>query len=218
LAIAGIEGITVAQAALNAVMSINPVLAFVAALALLSASIMDCYDSYEKLDDAINKNIHTARDSEIKAVQDMTDVYVKYGDSIDVARKKAIEFEKSGVAKEIEGLQAKLDVEETGTKEYNRLQRLMTAAMVKRSALTDPTNIFDKKGKGAGIQKELNLGTQSDKVSGTKQVIINVSINKLVELIKIVAANTKEGINNAAPDVAKALLGAVDQFAASADI
>jgi hypothetical protein len=217
LAAAGIEGMTIAQAALNAVMSVNPILAVVSAIALLTYQIYECVDAYEKMNEASDKSMHGARDTEIKAVQDLTDVYVKYGDSIDVARKKAIAFEKEGVVKEIAGLQDKLDVEEVGTEAYARIMRQLTAARAKQSVLTDSVSVFDKKTKGSG-KSEPTLAPQSEKVSGTKQVIINVSINKLVELIKIVAANTKEGINQAGPDVAKALMGAVNQFSASTDI
>lgn len=72
-----------------------------------------------------------------------------------------------------------------------------------------------KAGKGVG---DLTPTSQADKVSGTKQVVINVTIGKLVETVKVQAQNLKDGINQAAPDVAKALLGAVNQFSASADI
>lgn len=72
-----------------------------------------------------------------------------------------------------------------------------------------------KAGKGVG---DLTPTSQADKVSGTKQVIINVTIGKLVDTVKVVAQNLKEGINQAAPDVAKALLSAVNQFSASTDI
>lgn len=70
----------------------------------------------------------------------------------------------------------------------------------------------------AGKSGALTPSNESSKVTGTKQVTINVSINKLVEMIKIEARNIKEGANSASEDVAKALLGAVNQFSASADI
>ena len=86
----------------------------------------------------------------------------------------------------------------------------------------DTKNPIDKlKGKNDKLFSEFDkagLGSQSDKVTGTKQVTINVSINKLVEMVKIEARNIKEGVNSAAPDVAKALLSAVNQFSASTDI
>lgn len=78
-----------------------------------------------------------------------------------------------------------------------------------------PSPIYNKIKKTDNIN---NISNQADKVTGTKQVIINVSINKLVEMIKIEAKNIKEGANTAASDVAKAMLGAVDQFSASTDI
>ncbi len=96
-----------------------------------------------------------------------------------------------------------------------------TAALNKETAEKKNKSPLENMGAGknkAGMGLAPELGSQADKVSGTKQVIINVSINKLVELIKIQAANIKEGANSAGEDVAKALLSAVDQFSASADI
>jgi len=88
----------------------------------------------------------------------------------------------------------------------------------------------DKSSAAKGIDSKLNKkgnniasgaltpASDSSSVSGTKQVIINVSINKLVELLKIESANIKDGANTASADVARALLSAVNQFSASADI
>jgi len=63
-----------------------------------------------------------------------------------------------------------------------------------------------------------NPAKDSRSVTGTKQVTINVNINKLVELLKIEAHTVREGATEMTGHVSRALITALNQFSASADI
>ena len=71
---------------------------------------------------------------------------------------------------------------------------------------------------GGGDGKTGESENESSKVTGQKSVTINVSINKLVETIKIMSQTVKEGADISGEHVVKALLSATNQFSASADI
>lgn len=60
---------------------------------------------------------------------------------------------------------------------------------------------------GAGVAE---AGKPSSSVTGTKNTVINITIDKLVEKIEVVTNSTKEGINNLGEQVSKVLLGAVN--------
>lgn len=71
---------------------------------------------------------------------------------------------------------------------------------------------------GNKITSDIQPVSQSDKVTGTKQVIINLNIAKMNGIEKVIVEKLSDAGNTAGEAFLKLLLGSVNQFSASADI
>lgn len=211
-----------AQWALNLAMTANPIGLIIAAIAALVVGIYEAYQHFEGFRRVVN-TVWAALKAYGMALWDFAIAPLKtlYYAAMAVWDALTGDFEgaEANVKNIVGAWTAGLDDIKDGVKD------VQTAWNADYSEQTTGTTSADKKvgesgksvkaGKGLG---DMTPTSQADKVSGTKQVVINVTIGKLVETVKVQAQNLKEGINQAAPDVAKALLGAVNQFSASTDI
>lgn len=213
------EGWRAAVLALNIAMEANPIGLVIVALGALAIAIMVVYNWNEKLkgqySGSMKESINQGLEDEKKRINELVGSYEKLGNSKKEAQKIVVALEKSGLEATIKTLEQ--NVGKGNEFENFENQKRLSTAKAQLGLITNKETL-------AGVLSGGNKGAasiavdQSSKVTGTKQVTINVSINKLVELIKIEAKNIKEGANTASSDVAKALLGAVNQFSASADI
>ncbi len=228
------EGLTGAVVACNIAMEANPIGIVILAVAALSAELIILYNNYKSIEelheDQIQKNINNGLKDETEQLEIMSKALQENSNiSKDMADQKAIAMERQNLLDEESALimEKKASIEKAGSlanwlnadddssigKAKSVLDLREASIIGRQKALVKGDT--GKKGKDAN---PLVPESNSDKVSGTKQVIINVSINKLVETIKIEAQNIKDGINSAGSDVARALLDAVNQFSASTDV
>lgn len=219
LATAAEYALTTVQIALNAAMDANPIGLIVLAIAALVIAIYEAYQHFEMFRRVVN-TAWAAIKAYGMAVWDWGVAPLKSLYHAAVAVWDVLTGDVTGAKENIRSVvddwTAALDDIKGGV---TKVQEAWNADYSDKSGATSPKKKLDASkggiGKGEG---SMALGDQSSKVSGTKQVVINVSINKLVELIKIEAKNIKEGAAMSGEHVAKALLAAVDQFSASADI
>ncbi len=211
-----------AQWALNAAMTANPIGLIIAAIAALVIGIYEAYQHFEGFRRVVNTvwaALKSLGDFIMGGVVDPLKEMYYMGkaawDAItgnpDEAKENirlAMEAHLDGLKRTSEGVK---NIKDAWNADYSDKTTGATSADKK----VGESGKSVKAGKGLG---DMTPTSQADKVSGTKQVIINVTIGKLVETVKVQAQNLKEGINQAAPDVAKALLSAVNQFSASTDI
>lgn len=188
------EGLTAAMVALDIAMDANPIGIIIIAIAALTAAIIKCYKEFERMRKIVNGVSDQFKGAyyTVKALWDVVN-----GDWGSAAENIARSFGKIN-----DSFNEKGENRYSGNKENSIESKL----------------VGSKGSKGIKGLSDMEPGNQSDKVTGTKQVVINVSINKLVETIKIMAQNIKDGANQAGPHVAEALLSAVNQFSASTDI
>ena len=71
---------------------------------------------------------------------------------------------------------------------------------------------------GAGATLATTDDTSAKKATGTKSIVINISINKLIETFKINTTNLTEGSNKVREIVANTILQAVNDSSITADI
>lgn len=225
---------TMAQLALDAAMDANPIGIVILAVAALSAALIILYNNYKSIEELhetqIQKNINNGLKDETEQLEIMSKALQKNSHiSKDMADQKAIAMERQNLLDEESALimEKKASIEKAGGLENwlnadddSSIGKAKSVLDLREASITGRQKALvkgdtGKKGKDAN---PLVPESNSDKVSGTKQVIINVSINKLVETIKIEAQNIKDGVNSAGSDVARALLDAVNQFSASTDI
>ena len=222
--VSALTGATTAQLALDAAMDANPIGLVVLAIAALVAGLTALYDMYKKIDErnekAVDKATGEVYRKEYENVRNLEKGYEKQLAGIHKVTAAQKEYaEALAIVEEREKINSALKTWRLDPEKYKDeisaaegLLRNMT-----RDAVFKPKmGVQGKEGKKG--ENALVPESNSDKVSGTKQVIINVSINKLVETIKIEAQNIKDGVNSAGSDVARALLDAVNQFSASTDI
>ncbi len=213
------EGLSAAMVALDVAMNANLVGVIVMAIAALSVAFYEAYEHCETFRRIVGTLWAGLKDLGI-AVWDWLIIPFKIAYHTIASVWDALTGDVAGAKSHISKIgEAYTDVFDDIKKGVSDVQNAWNGDYSKGGA-TDPNKKLgeSKKGLAGGALTDIMPGSQSDKVSGTKQVIINVSINKLVELIKVEAKNLKEGINSAAPDVSRALGAAVNQFAASTDI
>jgi hypothetical protein len=212
-----------AQLALNTAMSANPIGLIITLVSALIVELGILYANYKSIEELHETQAQKALTDGIKKENDQLELLTKsYQNHMhitkELAQQKAMILEKNNLMEEEQNLnREKRDMQLKGelTESQSRIFDLRYQDLIGRKKALET---FGKGEKGATGKNALIPESQSDKVTGTKQVVINVSINKLVEMIKIEAQNIREGASSAGSDVAKALLGAVDQFSASADI
>lgn len=239
------EGYTVlesAQWSLNAAMDANPIGAIILALTLLAGAVYAVVTQYEKLrkeyEAGINDRVGTIIKQEKEHVDKLAESYVKLGMSIEEARKKAIEKETSDIEAKQRELDFKIKQNRKDSKdehakgdsdEYdpNKIQKLdedyndwsadNTNYAAKLRALREYSKEKDEiKGKAEGDKAYTPIKDKTEKVSGNKQVIINVSIAKMIGVDKFIGTS-KQVVMEAGEQVEKLLLGSVNQFQASID-
>ena len=243
-----VEGVKAAQILLNEAMMLNPIGAIVASIGLAITAYENYKNAVDDANDALQKSVAQSNldyfKDEIKYVDTLAKSYEDLGMARGFAQNKALNVNLSETQKALEEANVNLAAAQKAIDNehwYNKLsaagrqaneednsdlvfwQNRVRKLQTELNSMGDKSNFFkDLKKKPISIIKPtdnpLGLDNASDKVSGTKQVIINVSINKLVETIKIEAQNIKDGVNSAGSDVARALLDAVNQFSASTDI
>ena len=221
---------TEAQVALNLAMEANPIGAIIIAITALVGVIYMAKKAADELKASFKKSADESLSSATKALNAERDILkekMKFSEK--EAEAMALATQKKIALKEYESAYlAALEVKNktnwygAPTDELIEAQKRAVSALSTYQNLSkyNASQTLFKDTKKTTEEKEnpLTIKSNSDKVSGTKQVIINVQINKLVETIKIEAQNIKDGVNSAGSDVARALLDAVNQFSASTDI
>lgn len=234
---------TTAQLALNAAMEANPIGVIIAGVMALAGAVMYLKNQVDALFDSYKSAAATfkqeALDKETQSVINLRDHYIKLGMSKEQAEDKALEsanklvdariaalkvqYESAQLAlkqveieKQAAGLLGNFISDKKEIEEALAAKGALEAAMGQKKALGNKS-IFERAAKGAVGDKIDNVLNQSEKVTGTKQLTINVSINKLVESLKIESQNIKDGATMGAEHVTRALIASVNQFQASID-
>ena len=210
--------VAAAQWAINVAMSVNPVGLIIAGVVALGLALYECWKHFEVFRRVVLTTWETIKQFSIVLFDSLIFPFTTAYHAV-MALNSALVGDFSG---------AKAHIKEIGNN-YMSMVNDVTSGVKSISSAWN-ADYSDKSSAAKGIDSKLNKkgnniasgaltpASDSSSVSGTKQVIINVSINKLVELLKIESANIKDGANTASADVARALLSAVNQFSASADI
>ena len=210
--------VAAAQWAINVAMTANPVGLIIAGVVALGLALYECWENFEVFRRVVLTTWEIIKQFSIVLFDSLVFPFTTAYHAV-MALNSALVGDFSG---------AKAHIKEIGNN-YMSMVNDVTSGVKSISSAWN-ADYSDKSSAAKGIDSKLNKkgnniasgaltpASDSSSVSGTKQVIINVSINKLVELLKIESANIKDGANTASADVARALLSAVNQFSASADI
>jgi hypothetical protein len=203
-----LQGVTVAQYALNTAMLANPIGLVIGAIALLVLQLRELYNQYERIKGQFQKaetDVTSAYFKEqISNTQKLADSYTKLGMARKDAEKKAISETSSKIDANLNKMK--------GKEGYDYAKRL--ADTTKKGL----TGIFDKKGTEAtnptmeSVASKGGVKTQGNgtEISGTKPQSLVINITKLVEQLSVNTTNLKDSAGRIKEEVSKALLEAVN--------
>ena len=177
------EGLSAAMVALDIAMDANPVRLIIVAIAALSVAFYEAYEHCETFRRIVGTLWAGLKDLGI-AVWDWLIIPFKIAYHTIASVWDALTGDVAGAKSHISKIgEAYKDVFDDIKNGITDVQNAWGADYSK-SKTTDPNKKLgeSKKGLAGGALTDIMPGSQSDKVSGTKQVIINVSINKNIYL------------------------------------
>jgi tape measure domain-containing protein len=203
---AGLQGATVAQYAMNTAMNLCPILALVSLFVLLIKTINDYKTVAGLHGESVQKAINKGIESEITLVNKLALAYEKHGLKKSEAQKQALQSERATLLADMGDLKAQMA---NGSIDPATAD-LRMSGMAGRLQALNSGNLF---GSGAGAGGGGEGGKQSStEISGQKPQTINITINKLVETLRIEAQTIKEGTAQMKEMVSKALLETVNDL------
>lgn len=214
--VVALKALKVAQIAANLAMAANPIGLVITALAGLALAIKAVWEWNKKLRNDYTQSIEDRKAAaiveETTRLNELAAAYEKMGLSRRKAREKAFTGELLNLKAKIGALELNLG---KGTPE----QRLATAQRLteetaKLGVLTGK-NIFSDPSKAGGASGSLKgkskLGTGTEG-HGARPQNLNITIDKLVETLKIEAATVREGTVQMKEMVSKVLIEAVNDI------
>lgn len=132
-----------------------------------------------------------------------TKIFKAVWDSIVIVIEKTVGF----IERIVGGIKSLLGIKDSATKET-----------VKTPAEKIEASKSSFGSSGGKITTDIQPSPQSDKVTGTKQVIINLNVAKMSGIEKVVVEKLKDLGNTAGNTILNQLIGATNQFSASADL
>ena len=197
----------ISTVALGTAMKALPILLIGAEIAVLIKQIRE----YKSLTELQKESMAEAQESGIKKeqrdVQTLTDKYMKLHHwTQKVAEAKAYAFERGENLRGIKEIQAKLfsDDMKEGSAEQKQLQLQLSELLGRGRALLDPKT-FEKKDASAP-----GLPIASSEPRETRNTVINISINKLIEALNFHTANMGENADKIKEIVMQALTSAIN--------
>lgn len=214
---AGLQGMTVAQYALNTAMELNPLGLVLGAVLLLVAALKDLYDKYQLIKGQFQAKENNLQSiyfkGQIDSVRALSKEYQGLGMSAEQANQKAISTQSSKIDKAMAGKFADLKSGKITKEAFDY------ASGVASKAKEGLKSVFNEKTSIAGgtnpSLSSVSSGTKTSKdsgteISGSKPQNLTINITKLVESLNVNTTNLKESAQRIREEVAKALLETVN--------